>query len=74
MLDNQFAAERWVLTELRSFEWNPPVYIVAEPFALIASLEYAPLEERLRTFFARLVNVPAYYAARASATAAHPCA
>jgi len=63
MLDNQFQAERWWLTELRSWQWNPAYYNVADPFALIASLTYAPLEERLRTFLERLENVPAYYAA-----------
>ncbi len=63
MLENDFLSERWWLTELRAWQWNPSLYNVAEPFALLLSLEYAPLEERLRTFLARLANVPAYYAA-----------
>ena len=63
MLENDFLSERWWLTELRAWQWNPSLYNVAEPFALLLDLEYAPLEERLRTFLARLANVPAYYAA-----------
>jgi hypothetical protein len=63
ILDNQFGAERWALTELRAWQWNPSVYNVADPFALLLTLDYAPLDERLRTFLKRLDNVPAYYAA-----------
>jgi uncharacterized protein (DUF885 family) len=63
MLDNQLRAERWYLTELRSWQWDPSSYNVAESFALLLDLDYAPLEDRLRSFLARLANVPAYYAA-----------
>jgi uncharacterized protein (DUF885 family) len=66
MLENDFASERWWLTELRAWQWNPSLYNVAEPFALLLDLEYAPLDERLRAFLARLANVPAYYAAAKS--------
>ena len=37
MLDNQFAASRWSMTELRSWQWNPSNYNVAEPFALLTT-------------------------------------
>jgi uncharacterized protein (DUF885 family) len=70
MLENQFLAERWSLTELKAWQWNPASYNVAEPFALLATLEYAPLDERLRTFAVRLANVPAYYAAAKANVAA----
>jgi len=63
MLDNQLAAERWSLTEQKSWQWNPALYNVADGFALLLSLDYAPPDERLRTFLKRLENVPAYYAA-----------
>lgn len=63
ILDNALAANRWYLNELRSWQWDPSNYNVADPFALISMLEYAPLEQRLRTILARLENVPAYYAA-----------
>ena len=71
MLDNEFASTRWAITELRAWQWNPAAYNVADPFALLTTLEYAPLEERLRTFLERLENVPAYYAA-AKANIANP--
>src|SRR5215471_18465724 len=63
ILVNAFESDRWSLTELRSWQWNPSNYNVADPFALLATLEYAPLEQRLRSILARLEKVPAYYAA-----------
>jgi uncharacterized protein (DUF885 family) len=63
LLANELASFRFSLTELRSWQWNPAYYNVADPFALIAATEYAPLEDRLHTFLERLENVPAYYAA-----------
>jgi uncharacterized protein (DUF885 family) len=71
VLENEFLAERWSLTELQAWRWNPSLYNVAEPFALLLDLDYAPLDERLRTFLTRLANVPAYYAA-AKASLATP--
>jgi uncharacterized protein (DUF885 family) len=71
MLDNQLRGERWSLTELRSWQWDPSTYNVADTFALLLTLEYAPLDERLRTFLARLAAVPAYYTA-AKANVATP--
>lgn len=63
ILDNEFAADRWSILELREWEWNPAVYNVAEPFAKILNTEFAPLDERLRIFSRRLQRVPDYYAA-----------
>jgi uncharacterized protein (DUF885 family) len=63
LLENQFNGRRWELTDLRDWEWDPSFYNVADPFALLLSTEYAPLEQRLRTVMKRLRNVPAYYAA-----------
>jgi uncharacterized protein (DUF885 family) len=71
MLENQLRGERWSLTDLRAWQWDPSSYNVAEPFALLLTLEYAPLDERLRTILTRLANVPAYYAA-AKANIAQP--
>ncbi len=63
MLENEFLATRWSLTELRSWQWNPSVYNVAEPCARLRDLTFAPLDERLRMFSRRLERVPAYYSA-----------
>jgi hypothetical protein len=35
MLENELLADRWSLTELRAWQWNPSLYNVAEPFALL---------------------------------------
>ncbi len=61
LLDNLFTSDRWALTELRAWEWDPSVYNVAEPFALL--LTNAPAQERLRMVMRRLEKVPAYYTA-----------
>jgi uncharacterized protein (DUF885 family) len=71
MLENELLADRWSLTELRAWQWNPSLYNVAEPFALLRDLTFAPLDERLRTFSRRMLRVPDYYAA-AKANIADP--
>ena len=63
VLENQLAGERWYLTELRDWEWNPALYNVAEGFAVLLDSDHAPLEQRLRTVLTRLAKVPAYYQA-----------
>jgi len=67
LLLNKLRADRWRLTTLREFEWNPSLYNVAQPLDLILNTEYAAKPQRLRTIMKRLADVPAYYqAARAS--------
>ena len=67
LLENEFVSSVWAIDEYRSWQWNPAVYNVAEPFAILLSTEYAPLEERLRTVTGRRQDVPAFYeAARAN--------
>ncbi|TFW28274.1 DUF885 domain-containing protein [Massilia horti] len=67
LLTNKLENDRWRLTTLREFEWNPAVYNVAEPLDLILTTEYAAKAQRLRTILKRLAQVPAYYqAAQAS--------
>jgi uncharacterized protein (DUF885 family) len=65
VLESQLRAEIWDLDEFRSWEWNPSLYNIAQPFDLLLHTEYAPLEQRLRAVLARLARVPAYYAAAA---------
>jgi uncharacterized protein (DUF885 family) len=67
VLASQLRYERWALTVLREWQWNPAIYNIAEPLALILDTEYAPLEQRLRTASARLADVPAYYEAATGA-------
>ena len=64
---NKVKADRWTLTALREYEWNPAIYNIAQPIDLILSTEYAARPQRLRTLLKRIADVPAYYlAAQAS--------
>lgn len=63
MLKTQLEAERWYLLTLKTWQWNPSAYNIAEPIALLLTTPYAPEPERLKTVQRRLAQVPAYYAA-----------
>jgi len=67
MLKTQLASEHFSLTTLKSWQWNPSAYNVAEPIALLLSTPYAPEAERLRAVQQRLQKVPAYYVAAKAA-------
>jgi uncharacterized protein (DUF885 family) len=67
LLINKLETDRWRLTTLREFEWNPALYNVAQPLDLIEGTDYAAEPQRLRTILKRLARVPDYYrAAQAS--------
>ncbi|WP_426113868.1 DUF885 domain-containing protein [Massilia sp. PWRC2] len=67
LLINKVRADKFALTSLREWEWNPSLYNIAEPLDLILSTDYAAKPQRLRTLLKRLALVPAYYqAAQAS--------
>jgi uncharacterized protein (DUF885 family) len=63
LLINKLNGDRWRLTALREFEWNPALYNVAGPIEHILHTEYAAQPQRLRTLLKRIAAVPAYYAA-----------
>lgn len=71
LLINKLETDRWRLTTLREFEWNPSLYNVAQPLDLILNTDYAAKPQRLRTILRRLADVPAYYQA-AQATIKNP--
>ena len=67
LLINKLNTDRFNLTTLREFEWNPASYNVAGPIDLILNTEYAAQPQRLRTLLKRIANIPAFYdAARAN--------
>ena len=67
LLINKLNDDRFNLTTLREFEWNPASYNVAGPIDLIMNTEYAAQPQRLRTLLKRIAAIPAYYdAARAN--------
>lgn len=63
MIENQLKGIIWADTELRSFEWNPTEYNVSGAFADLLNGNYAPLDQRLRDFYLKMANIPAYYEA-----------
>jgi uncharacterized protein (DUF885 family) len=67
LLINKLDSDRFRLTTLKEFEWNPASYNVAGPIDLILNTEYAAQPQRLRTLLKRIASIPAYYdAARAN--------
>ncbi|WP_323847212.1 DUF885 domain-containing protein [Microbulbifer magnicolonia] len=63
LIQNFLARTQWELKDFKSHQWNPAEYNVSHAFALILNTDYAPLDERLRTFSKRMAQVPAYYQA-----------
>jgi len=63
MIENQLNAIGWSITDLRSFEWNPSEYNVSGAFAEMLNGNYDSLDVRLRNFYLKMANIPAYYEA-----------
>src|SRR6187402_3527854 len=63
MIENQLQSQVFVMTELKSYEWDPSQYNVSGPFAEILNGNYAPLKERLQNFSIKMEKIPAYYEA-----------
>lgn len=63
LIKNQLESNEWEIKTQKSFEWDPGTYNVSGTFATILNEHYAPLATRLQSFYVRLANVPAYYAA-----------
>ncbi|MDN4053595.1 DUF885 domain-containing protein [Massilia sp. YIM B02763] len=67
LLLNKLRYDRWRITTLRDFAWDPSQYNVAPALDQILNTGYAAKPQRLRTLLKRLADVPAYYqAAQAS--------
>jgi uncharacterized protein (DUF885 family) len=67
LLINKLDGDRFRLTTLREWQWNPASYNVAGPIDLVLNTEYAAQPQRLRTLLKRIASIPAYYdAARAN--------
>lgn len=63
LIENQLQYTIWNINELKAWQWDPSMYNVCGSFADILGNEYAPLEKRIKVFFARMAKVPAYYRA-----------
>ncbi len=63
MIENQLKSTEWGINEQKSFEWNPSEYNVSGAFAEILAGNYDSLDVRLRNFYLKMYNIPAYYEA-----------
>ncbi len=61
MMQNQMESIEWSLQQLKSFQWDPSSYNVISTFAYILNEHYEPLDRRLRSFYQKMANIPAYY-------------
>ncbi|NMP15211.1 DUF885 domain-containing protein [Thalassotalea sp. Y01] len=63
ILKNHLESQIFTFEELKSYQWDPSNYNVAGVFGVILNTDYKPMEERLRTIYRRMQNVPAFYQA-----------
>jgi uncharacterized protein (DUF885 family) len=63
MIENQLKSIDWSIKEQKSFEWNPSEYNVSGSFAEMLNGNYDSLDVRLRNFYLKMANIPAYYEA-----------
>ncbi len=61
ILQNQLEYINWRIIVLKQYEWDPSEYNIIGTFAYILNEHYAPLAKRLRNFYEKMSNVPAYY-------------
>jgi uncharacterized protein (DUF885 family) len=60
-MQNQMEYTQWTIQQLKDYQWDPSTYNVIGTFAYILNEHYAPLEKRLRNFYEKMSNIPAYY-------------
>jgi uncharacterized protein (DUF885 family) len=63
MIRDQLNLLSWNIKSYKGFEWDPSSYNVTGSFSEMLNGSYATLESRLRSFYSRMRNVPAYYQA-----------
>ena len=61
IIENEMQSIEWQLQQLRAYQWNPSAYNITGTFAYILNEHYAPLPKRLRNFYEKMANIPAYY-------------
>lgn len=62
MIENQLKSIEWSINSMKSFEWNPSEYNVCGAFAEMLNGTYDSLDVRLRNFYLKMQNIPAFYA------------
>lgn len=63
LIESQLKSTEWYNTSFRSYEWNPSDYNVCGSFAEMLANNYDSLDVRLKHFYLKMKNIPAYYEA-----------
>jgi uncharacterized protein (DUF885 family) len=61
LIENQLKSTLWQIDTLKAYQWDPSSYNVIGNFAFILNEHYAPLDKRLKSFYQKMENIPAYY-------------
>lgn len=61
LIQNQLQLTLWQTDTLRAYQWDPSSYNIIGSFAFILNEHYAPLTIRLKSFYQKMENIPAYY-------------
>ncbi|MEO6521212.1 MAG: DUF885 domain-containing protein [Mucilaginibacter sp.] len=61
LIENQLKSSLWQIDTLKAYQWDPSSYNVIGNFAFILNEHYAPLDKRLKSFYQKMENIPAYY-------------
>ena len=63
LIVNQLHSSDWAIQELKSKVWNPASYNLGSTFGEMLNNSYDSIDNRLRNFYRRMANIPAYYEA-----------
>jgi len=63
MMQNEAERIEWNYQQLKAYQWDPSSYNVIGTFAYILNEHYEALDKRLRHFYQKTANIPAYYKA-----------
>lgn len=63
IMENQLKSIAWGITDMKSYTWNPAEYNVCGGFSEMLNNNYDSLDVRVKHFYERMANVPAFYAA-----------
>ena len=61
IMQNEMQTIEWRIQQLRPYQWDPTTYNITGTYAYILGEPYAPLPKRLRNFYEKMANIPAYY-------------
>lgn len=61
MMQNEMQTIEWNIQQLKPYQWDPSTYNITGTFAYILNEPYAPLAKRLRNFYEKMANIPAFY-------------